>query len=150
MKALANDLFNLSKTVQVRKISTPRFSEPALYGYSVNLFRLHRLKWRTTFQGVFQPFQHPAIDSVKENWRAFRHSHFFTMVALWMGRWRDCVQVFLEQDMLVKTALQLIYCSIESSRHFVLVIAKLSFTVTRTINISMLVSTRIQFVRIVL
>lgn len=44
MKALANDLFNLSKTVQVRKISTPRFSEPALYDYSVNLFRLHRLK----------------------------------------------------------------------------------------------------------
>lgn len=44
MKALANDLLNLSKTVQVRKISTPRFSEPALYGYSVNLFRLHRLK----------------------------------------------------------------------------------------------------------
>ena len=72
------------------------------------------------------------------------------MVALGVGRWRDCVQVFLEQDMLVKTALQLIYCSIESSRHFVLVIAKLSFTVTRTINISMLVSTRIQFVRIVL
>lgn len=60
-------------------------------------------------------------------------------------------KVFLEQDMPpVKTALQLIYCSIESSRHFVLVIAKLSFTVTRTINISMLVSTRIQFVRIVL
>lgn len=60
-------------------------------------------------------------------------------------------KVFSEQDMpLVKTALQLIYCSIESSRHFVLVIAKLSFTVTRTINISMLVSTRIQFVRIVL
>lgn len=43
MKALANDLFNLSKTVQVRKISTT-FFRAGVIGYSVNLFRLHRLK----------------------------------------------------------------------------------------------------------